>query len=283
MSMSYDTQRSVAVLFGGTSHWTQESGWNTINDTWEWDGNDWIEAQPEHNPSARYGAAAAFDDKRGVTVLFGGTGQDGVFYGDTWEWNGKDWLQITPVQSPPARQAPIMYYDPLRESVIIYGGSFFDNQTQSNVFFDDVWEWDGTVWKQISLEQSRRTATGTVIFDPIRQTPLLMDGEGLWALQDTLWLPVDSPRKPISRWASQMAFSPQGQEIILFGGFKEEQVFDDTWVYDGNDWDELIFTALPPARSGHIMFFDQTRDTILIFGGLNGGTFYQDMWELIRQ
>ncbi|MBE0672355.1 MAG: hypothetical protein IH588_17405 [Anaerolineales bacterium] len=281
-ALAYDTQRSVAVLFGGTSQWTQASGWNSINDTWEWDGNDWIEAHPEHSPASRYAAVAAFDEKRGVTVLFGGTSQDGRYYADTWEWDGVDWQDVSPRQSPSARQAPVMYYDPIQETVILYGGSSYDNETMSNLFFDDVWEWDGSNWIQIPLEQSRRTSSGAIVFDPSMQSPMLMDGEGLWTWQSALWFPLDYPRVPIKRWGSRLTYYPSVQEIVLFGGFEGEQAFDDTWVFDGKEWHQLISAIHPPARNGHVMFFDQTSGTVMLFGGLNGGTFYQDMWELSR-
>lgn len=280
--LAYDTQRSVAVLFGGTSQWTPESGWNSINDTWEWDGNDWLEVHPEHSPAPRYAAAATFDEKRGVTVLFGGTGQNGRFHNDTWEWDGSDWRDVSPDVGPSARQSPVMYYDPVRESVILYGGSFYDNETASNIFFEDVWEWDGSNWKQLTLEQSRRTSSATIVFDPFRQSPMLMDGQGLWTWQEALWFPLDFPRMPVNRWGSQLVYSPSSQEIVLFGGYEGEQAFDDTWVHDGQDWYPIISATHPSARNGHVMFFDQTRGTIMLFGGLNDGTFHQDMWELTR-
>lgn len=281
-ALAYDSQRSVAVLFGGTSQWTQATGWNSINDTWEWNGNDWIEAHPEHSPATRYAATAAFDEKRGVIVLFGGTSQDGQYYGDTWVWDGVDWTEVSPPQSPSARQATVMYYDPIRETVILYGGSSYDNETMSNIFYDDVWEWDGANWKQIPLEQSRRTSSGAIVFDPFMQAPMLMDGEGVWTWQDAIWFPLDYPRVPVKRWGSRLTYYPSVQEIVLFGGYEAEKAFDDTWIYDGQEWHQLISATPPPARNGHVMFFDQTRGTVMLFGGLNGGTFYQDMWELSR-
>jgi hypothetical protein len=176
-----------------------------------------------------------------------------------------------------------MYYDPTRETVILYGGSSYDSETMSNTFFDDVWEWNGSNWEQIPLEQSRRTSSGAIVFDPFRQSPMLMDGEGLWTWQDILWFPLDYSRVPVNRWGSRLTYYPPVQEIVLFGGFEGEQVFDDTWVFDGQDWHQIVSATRPPARNGHVMFFDQTRGTVMLFGGLNGGTVYQDMWELIRQ
>jgi hypothetical protein len=38
----------------------------------------------------------------------------------------------------------------------------------------------------------------------------------------------------------------------------------------------------PPARNGHNLFFDATRNHIIVFGGINGATFYNDTWELVQ-
>jgi N-acetylneuraminic acid mutarotase len=79
-----------------------------------------------------------------------------------------------------------------------------------------------------------------------------------------------------------MVFNPTNQEMVLFGGYKDTEVFDDAWMYDGQNWQPIITKSQPPARNGHNMFFDQTRGKVILFGGLNGVTFYNDMWELIQ-
>src|SRR5215213_4557437 len=142
-ALAYDTKRSVAVLFGGTSSWTQAGGWKSINDTWEWDGNDWSQIHPQHSPSSRYSASMAFDEKHGVTVLFGGMQPDAsgqnTFYDDTWEWDGTDWQEVFPSQRPPTRQDAAMFFDPTRGTTVIYGGYYFDPKSQTTVFLDDAW------------------------------------------------------------------------------------------------------------------------------------------------
>lgn len=283
-SFAYDTQRSVAVVFGGTTSWSPETNWNSVNDTWEWNGEEWKQMEPTHVPQARLGAASAYDEKRGVTVMFGGSGKDAtqqpVFFDDTWEWDGQDWIRKTPDIHPLPRQAPGMYYDPVRETVIVYGGYYFDSETQTQVFHDDIWSWDGVNWQEIALEQTRRSASGAILFDPFKQTAIFMDGEDLWTLQETLWVPLNFSRRPSNRWGSQMAYDRSEQVVVLFGGYKDNQIFDDTWTYDGQDWRQMITSNQPMARHGSIMFYDQIRGSIVLFGGLNGGTFYQDMWEL---
>lgn len=283
-SLAYDTRRSVAVLFGGTTSWTQKTGWTATNDTWEWDGSDWIQLHTAHSPSPRFAAGMAFDETRGVTVLFGGSGQDAnyqtTFNGDTWEWNGKDWLEISPPLSPPPRQDPNMFFDPLRGTVVIHGGYFFEPITQTKVFLDDAWEWDGKVWERIAFDEPRRNSASAIVYDPIRQIPLLMDVEGLWSWQESRWVPASFPTNPPSRWGSAMVYQPRLQQIVLYGGYKDKDVFDDTWVYDGQTWQQVITTVQPPRRNGHNLFYDQTRGRILLFGGLDGSILYNDMWEL---
>lgn len=283
-ALAYDSQRAVAVLFGGTSSWTPTTAWKTINDTWEWNGNDWIPLNPKHSPSPRFAAGMAFDETRGVTVLFGGSGQDEfhqpTFNGDTWEWNGQDWLEVSPTQSPPARQALGMYFDPIRGTVVLYGGYYIDAKTRATVFLDDAWAWDGKSWQPIAFDQPRRSSSGAMVFDPDRQLPILMDGEGLWLWQDGLWNQPNFSTSPPGRWGSELIYDPKHQKIVLMGGFKDKDVFGDTWLYDGKIWQQVATAGQPPVRNGHNLFYDHTRGTVVLFGGLNSSTFYNDMWEL---
>ena len=79
-----------------------------------------------------------------------------------------------------------------------------------------------------------------------------------------------------------MVYHPMLQQIVLYGGYKDKDVFDDTWVYDGQTWQQVITAVHPPRRHGHNLFYDQTRARIMLFGGLEGSTFYNDMWELVQ-
>src|SRR5262245_22395743 len=72
-AMAYDSARGVSVLFGGYT------GTQTLDDTWEWDGNSWT-FRTNSGPSASWGHAMVYDSARAVTVLFA--------EGETWEWDG---------------------------------------------------------------------------------------------------------------------------------------------------------------------------------------------------
>ncbi len=96
--MVYDTARGVIVLFGGQRQARPAGSLQleviqTLNDTWEFDGEVWYEVSPRQVPPARYGHAMAYDEARGVVVLFGGIAADGTYLNDTWEYNGLTWTQ----------------------------------------------------------------------------------------------------------------------------------------------------------------------------------------------
>ena len=72
-TMTYDPATGKIVLFGG---YNATLGY--LGDTWVWDGANWSQAPPIA-PSARTGAAAAYDPYSNAVMLFGGGGN-----GDTW-------------------------------------------------------------------------------------------------------------------------------------------------------------------------------------------------------
>jgi hypothetical protein len=63
-AMAYDAARQRVVMFGGAS-----GGGSSRSDTWEWDGNDWVQAAPG---PARQRHRLAYDAVRGRVVMFGG-------------------------------------------------------------------------------------------------------------------------------------------------------------------------------------------------------------------
>jgi hypothetical protein len=117
--MTFDSARGRVVLFGGIS----SSVW--MNDTWEWDGNEWTQRIVTPSPAPRYAHAMAWDAVRTRTVLFSGRGAAA----DTWTWDGATWRQELPSTSPPARQSHAMASDIVRGRVVLFGGELFPNFT----------------------------------------------------------------------------------------------------------------------------------------------------------
>jgi hypothetical protein len=71
-------------------------------------------------PSARSGAAMAFDAADGSVLLFGGRDRSRSL-DDTWRWDGSSWTQAHPATSPPPLDNPQMTYDPVNHDVVLIG------------------------------------------------------------------------------------------------------------------------------------------------------------------
>lgn len=84
----FDRLQQKVLLFGGAEITTSV---RNLNDTWLWDGTRWERLEVE-GPPARVHPALAFDLKRGVTIMTGGSNGPGSILQDTWEWNGVKWV-----------------------------------------------------------------------------------------------------------------------------------------------------------------------------------------------
>ena len=106
--------------------------------TWTWDGNDFREEHPVHQPPV--GAAnAVYDPARGVVVAF--------VAGETWTWNGIDWTQQHPPTAPTPRYFASMAYDPVLDQVLLFGGKV--DAGPSTRLNNELWGWDGTTWMRL--------------------------------------------------------------------------------------------------------------------------------------
>ena len=78
-AIAYDANLQRVVLFSGIRPPSAP-----VDDiTWLWDGTNWTDASPAASPSARGGAAAAYDSAHGQFALFGGV-DSSQFFTETW-------------------------------------------------------------------------------------------------------------------------------------------------------------------------------------------------------
>lgn len=93
-AMAYDPIRQRVVLFGGTTDYGSSS---SMSDTWEYDGEDWVQIVPVDGvgPIPRHASTLAYDSGRQVMVLVGGRSGNTHLH-DTWEWDGVRWTPRFP-------------------------------------------------------------------------------------------------------------------------------------------------------------------------------------------
>ncbi len=265
-TMAYDKARERTVLAGGFT----DPGIKRDHDqsVWEWDGTEWHEIEAEGPPTTISGRAMAYDGEREKVVLYTGMDDDVIVLKGflpqpeqkdrLWEWDGSEWEDTTPL-FPSARRNHVMVWDSTRERAVLFGGS---GQLNGDILLKratgglrDTWEWDGTEWF------------------------LADEGEG------------ETPRPGEGAAA---AYDAQREQVVLFGGMLDDIIkagedtsqpagivffSDETWLWDGTQWQEAEPAAKPIGRINHAMAYDPSRERTVLFGGRDGSILLDDTWE----
>lgn len=292
-AMAFDSARGVSVMFGGgrdCREYCNNADYPTyLGDTWEWDGVHWLLRDAgEGGPGARAGHAMAFDDRRGVVVLFGGKDGDGDIRGDTWEWDGVAW-QLRTTAGPYPRFRAAMAYDSQRGVVVLFGG----RTTQYYRDQWDTWEWDGTSWTERPVSGPQARFKHAMTYDRTRGVMVLYGGayDGRngydYLLDDThefdgsTWTERETSSPPGRRSSAGFDFDPDSGFSFLFagtdGGWPAK---GDVWAWDGRSWIQRTVDG-PSNRFRLAMVFDSARSSFVTFGGFASipGLHPNDTWE----
>ncbi|MBA2540404.1 MAG: hypothetical protein H0V17_12260 [Deltaproteobacteria bacterium] len=151
--MVYDVENQRVVMFGGV---VDISG-TSLADTWVWDGSEWEDISSsvggaDGSPSARTGHAMAYDPIRREIVMFGGgtLGANAMFATDAmWIFDTRTstW-RLGPPGGPFTRSDAALAWNNARRAVVLVGGS-----AETGTPLGDTWEWDGTRWTELDLDQ----------------------------------------------------------------------------------------------------------------------------------
>jgi N-acetylneuraminic acid mutarotase len=202
----------------------------------------WIELSPTGTvPDARESHGMVFDLNAGEVVLFGGTSSDGVELNDTWVYDptANAWTELSPAGAlPSARCDFAMTYASTRGYVFLFGG------WDGGACLGDTWRYfpSGSTWKRLT---------------PVGKVP--------------------PPRR-----GTAMVYLPDTDKVILFGGKNGSTYFDDLWIYDpaANTWSvrQPAGGIRPEARVDHSMVYDPVSKKVLLFGGNDDATMFNDIW-----
>ncbi len=230
--IAYDSARHLVVLFGGSGPGGTGMGLY-FQDTWTWDGKQWQVQRPAHAPEPRMRAALAFDERRGVAVMFGGEGET-TTYTATWTWDGADWTLRDPATSPTPRTFAGMAYDQARGVTVLLGGSW------AGKHLSDTWTWDGTTWTQqpgsapaagwtqLAYDAATQQVVGYV-YSPAGAYTITWDGSA--------WSDRTSGQQPSVRAETAIAYDSSTHAVLLYGGsFTDPMPYSDTWGWNGTGW-----------------------------------------------
>lgn len=272
--MVYDPATFNSILFGGRSG----IDYGTVttyfsNETWIWNGSRWSQRYPAQSPAARSAYGMVFDTFRSRAVLFGGRNSDTSFFGDTWVFHNDDWHELFPATAPSARQVPGMVYDPLRDRIVLFGGSKLaaDGITAEPVY--DMWEFDGTNWRQVMTE-GPKVVKPTLVWDGARNQIVMMgitsDVKTLMYAYDSAagtWSEVKPKDLPPCANDVSLVYMERDRLLALVGGICGAS-YDSAYYYDGGNWYGFASALSPGYPSGAAVTYDVHRDEIVVFGGV---------------
>ncbi len=249
----HDPGRGLTVLFSGIG---EEQG---FSDQWWFDGSGWQDVSPigiegVDYPLGRYQSAIAFDDRRGLALLFGGLSFDFGAQDDTWIYDGTTWSDVSPVGTsgvdvPTPRYGHALVYDSGRDRVLLLGGTdnlYPDYGECDYPTYLDMWEWrfDEAAWRRL-----------------VSQVP---DGLGFQAAA---------------------AYHPRTGDVYLVGGCGPNGRSDRTYRFDGTTWTDVSpidYTGdqTPKPRVNAELVFAETDGRVHLIGGDIDAVFPHNLWRL---
>jgi hypothetical protein len=177
------------------------------------------------SPSARDGAAMAYDPADQDVILFGGL-VSGGYWGqsvlpDTWRWDGSRWTELHPPASPPALTQAVMAYDPSSQRLVLTGG---ETATADGDFVaaNGTWTWNGSTWSPQPTGNLPPSAGpfGLATDDATGQLILVAASDGChgvntWRWSGSAWVLLHSTTPPAAAYPVGLAYDPGASTLTL--------------------------------------------------------------------
>ena len=269
-SMSYDPIRRTVIMFGGVNNDIVSA----LDETWEWDGEDWHQLQPAHSPPPLLSPSMATDPVRRRIVLFAGKTQVAhpgpwLCLDDTGEWDGADWTLMQPSHRPSSRDGAGLAYCARTSTLVMYGGS----TTGGGAVGDRLtWEWDGIDWRYKTAyptdPPSGAKAAPAMVSLPWSDHVLMFAESSTWEWDGSTWSFVQGtggPGQMPEVYSPAYAADNARQKVVCFSGFRSTTagVPRMTWTFDqSGTWSQAYnsFNLWKPFQS---VQYDPARDEYL--------------------
>jgi hypothetical protein len=283
------------TLFGGRGA-NGDGSTAPLNDTWTWDGIQWVgqgsepsgaDAGPTAGPVPRERATLARTAYS--KLLFGGFDDvHQTYLFDTWTWDGASWTQVyfpSPFPSARADAAAAV----LDGALVLFGG-----EGPGETDLGDTWIGNvgvppggdaappGNSWTEVALPDAGTTppARSGAAAATFGNSVVLFGGRSngtplgdTWIWNGTTWTPGPIAGPP-PRFHAAIASLASG-EVLLFGGDGGGVELGDTWLWDGTTWTVQSVPG-PSARSEAAAA--PIGAAVILFGGTQGTTLLDDAW-----
>ncbi len=289
--MIYDPLRATLLVTLATG---EVYVWNAINRQWNADGNvgsTWL-----------YGATLAHDGAS--LIVFGGheTGN----YSDTPRFRSQSFTRATPTAAFGFYNPPAFFFQPRQRAALAFDSKRLRAVLQGGVvgsFSNTTWLFDYQRWQldkypatyslaprydtPATYDSDRDVVVsfGGVSGDRILAPPLQLLDQTYEMTPDVFWTQKSPATKPSPRRGVAIVYDAARKRTLMFGGDGDANQttgtrLDDTWTWDGTNWQPLSPPMSPPARSHAAIAYDPERELVVMFGGRSGLTGYlDDTWE----
>ncbi|MCI4356693.1 MAG: hypothetical protein L3K18_06085 [Thermoplasmata archaeon] len=234
--MTYDQADGYVILFGGTS----PAGATDFSDTWTFLAGAWHADVAAVGPPSRYAPGLTYDAADGYVLMFGGENVSNVDMSDTWAFQGGVWWDPVPALSPnpDPRGGPEMTYDSEDGYVVLFSGA----GTGSSPPPATTWTYVGGSWTNITSRVSTQPPAGAAagFVDDTYDGYLLLYGEfeggtkygnQTWEYLGGVWTQLAPAVDPGHRGFTGMAFDPNDNVAVVFGGATATGIASGTWTY----------------------------------------------------
>jgi len=250
--------------------------------------------QASASPGPRSGHSLVYDPtRRRLVAVDGYLPPHDASAGELWAWDGRQWELVPGSGSGPSKRiVGAAAFDLRRNRLVSFGGSHSSRGT-----LGDTWEWTGATWQETAGTSVGRRDHHVLAYDDARGKTVLFGGNwgpAPWPTDTWEWDGVSWARAavegPVGRSRTGMVYDGARGQIVLFGGAGMPPVpkgplvvFNDTWVWNGASWREIVGSS-PPARYAHGMAFDSRRGVVVMYGGAQmtadrQTAHLEDMWE----
>ena len=226
--VAYDSHRNALVLYGGS--YSQDL---VYDDTWEWTpASGWVQRNVA-GPGKRDHVKMVYDAARRRVVLHGGQAVPPSYPADTWTWDGTAWERHAPQGGPGGRIHYGLTWDPSAQRVLMFGGTLPGTGS-----LGDTWAWIGS-WSAAATGTAPRSHAelGVLSSGVVLMGGFATGSSPAMVLNGQTWTATDAG--PGARYLSAMAFDPNRNVTVLFGGgdVATDQLYADTWEHSaGGGW-----------------------------------------------
>ncbi len=249
-----------------------------LNTTTLWDGENWTDVETETSAGRTAAYALAYDPRTDQTVLYGGT--SGTSINETYlfqQGQTVGWTNVSDTVEPGPRTLFVFAPRPEQGDILFFGGQNSDRS------FSDLWSYSSGRWNQITTDTSVGLCdkpAGAWNPDTQKLNVFCTDSATLWQFDGTDWAKVTATGGPTSRLFASMVYDPVHKQMVVFGGWDGYEYRNDVWTFDGTTWKKLSKKGdWPDGRVLTAMFWDETLQKIVIFGGLGR----KDVYDLVKR